>query len=87
MPLGEMQEIKMGAEVVPTKKQVSIKVGPDLIGRVINGLGEPIDTELGIRVKNNVAQWKDAPSPLKRQRIEEPLHFGVKAIDSLLFFI
>jgi flagellar protein export ATPase FliI len=84
MPLGEMQEIKMGAEVIPTKKQVSIKVGPDLIGRVINGLGEPIDSELGIRAKNDVAQWKDAPSPLKRQRIEEQLHFGVKAIDGML---
>ena len=79
-----MQEIKMGAEVIPTKKQVSIKVGPDLIGRVINGLGEPIDNELGIRVKNEIPQWKDAPSPLKRQRIDEQLHFGVKAIDGML---
>jgi flagellum-specific ATP synthase len=84
MPLGEMQEIKMGSEVIPTKKQVSIKVGPDLIGRVINGLGEPIDKDLGIRVKTNAAQWKDAPSPLKRKRINEKLHFGVKALDGML---
>ncbi len=84
MPLGEMQEIMMGSEVVPTKRQVSIKVGPDLLGRVINGLGEPIDNELGIRVKNDVPQWKEAPSPLKRKRISEKLHFGVKALDGML---
>lgn len=84
MPLGEMQEIRMGSEVVPTKRQVSIKVGPAMIGRVINGLGEPIDTELGIRVKDDVPQWKDAPSPLKRKRIDEKLHFGVKALDGML---
>lgn len=84
MPLGEMQEIKMGDEVIPSKKQVSIEIGPDLIGRVINGLGEPIDKEVGIRTKAEVSQWKDAPSPLKRKRIDEQLHFGVKALDGML---
>jgi flagellum-specific ATP synthase len=84
MPLGEMQEIKMGDKVIPSKKQVSIEIGPDLIGRVINGLGEPIDKEMGIRTKAEVCQWKDAPSPLKRKRIDEQLHFGVKALDGML---
>lgn len=84
MPLGEIQEIKMGAEVIPSKKQVSIKVGPELIGRVINGLGEAIDNDLDIRVKKEVSQWKEAPNPLKRQRINEKLHFGVKALDGML---
>ena len=84
MPLQEAQEIKMGAEVIPSKEQVSIKIGPELIGRVINGLGEPIDEGMQPRVKTTVSQWKDAPSPLKRKRIDQQLHFGIKAIDGML---
>ena len=85
MPLGEMQEIKMNAEVIPSKKQFSIKVGSDLIGRVINGFGETLDNNLTpVKAKDEVAQWKEAPSPLGRKRINEKLNFGVKALDGML---
>ena len=57
MPLGEMQEIKMGAEVIPTGKQVSITVGPNLKGRVIDAFGEPLDDGIKLRTHYEVGQW------------------------------
>jgi flagellum-specific ATP synthase len=84
MPLGEILDIKMGAEVVPSKKQVAIKIGPELQGRIINALGEPIDEGHKLRLRSELSQWNMAPNPLKRARISKPLHFGIKAIDGLL---
>lgn len=84
MPLGEIHEVKMGAEVIPSKSQVSIKVGDNLIGRVINAFGEPIDDGIELRVDTEVPQWQGCLNPLKKSRIDEPLHFGVKAWDSML---
>jgi len=84
MPLAEVFEIKMGAEVIPSQKQVSIKVGPELIGRIINALGEPIDEGQPLRAKNEVYQWQEKLNPLKKDRITEKLLFGVKAMDGLI---
>ena len=84
MPLGELAEIKMGAQVIPSKKQFSIKVGDDLIGRVVNAFGEPLDEGRKLHCKDEVGQWKEAPNPLQRSRIDKRLHFGVRAMDSLL---
>lgn len=84
MPLGEIHEIKMGAEVIPSKSQVSIKIGENLIGRVINAFGEPIDEGIDLRLDKEICQWSDSFSPLKKSRIDQPLHFGVKAWDSMV---
>jgi len=83
MPLGEIHEVKMGAEVIPSKSQVSIMVGDNLIGRVINAFGEPIDDGIELRLDTEVPQWQGTLNPLKKSRINEPLHFGVKAWDSM----
>ncbi len=84
MPLGEMQDVKMGAAVTPTRKQVSIKVGEQLVGRVINALGEPIDDSKEIRARDEVPQWTELINPLKKNRIDQKMHFGVKAMDALI---
>ena len=84
MPLGEIHKIKMGAEVIPSKKQVSIKAGPELIGRVINAFGETIDAKPAPRLHDELAQWGSKINPLKKERITERLNFGVKAIDGML---
>ena len=84
MPLAEVFEIKMGAEVIPSQKQVSIKVGPELIGRIINALGEPIDDGQPLRAKTEAYQWQEKLNPLKKDRISEKLLFGVKAMDGLI---
>ena len=84
MPLGDMSGIQPDCQVYPTGTVFRAPVGPDLQGRVLDGLGQPIDN-LGqlVEVKrmpiNNIA-----PHPLEREPIREPLVTGVRAIDGLL---
>lgn len=85
MPLGEVQELKMGAEVVPTGKQVSIKVGPRLKGRILDAFGEPLDEGIKLRAEHTTTQWPAKTlNPLKKSRIEEQMFFGVRALDGFL---
>lgn len=84
MPLGEVHKIKMGAEVIPSRRQVSIKVGPELIGRVINAFGEALDDKPQPRAREELAQWGEKINPLQKERIFDKLNFGVKAIDGML---
>ncbi len=84
MPLADVHEIKMGADVIPSKQQLSIKIGPELIGRIVNAFGETIDEGKTPRTIAEVPQWGAKINPLKKTRISEPLHFGVKAMDGLL---
>jgi flagellum-specific ATP synthase len=85
MPLGEIQELKMGAEVVPTGKQVFIKVGPRLKGRILDAFGEPLDEGIKLRAEYTATQWPAKTlNPLKKSRIEEQMFFGVRALDGFL---
>lgn len=84
MPLGELAGIGPASEVIPTGRPLTIKVGDGLLGRVLNGLGEPID---GKPLPEGMIDWsvdRDCPDPFKRQRIHRPLPLGVKCIDGLL---
>lgn len=85
-PLGEMTGIGPSSEVIPTRLPLHIKVGDKLLGRVLNGLGEPIDTETkGPLLVNEVYPViQSPPDPLKRQRISEPISVGVRVIDGCL---
>ncbi len=85
-PLGEMTGIGPSSEVIPTRTPLSIKVGPQLLGRVLNGLGEPIDTDVKgpLEVHETYPVWQSPPDPLKRKRITEPLSVGIRAIDGVL---
>lgn len=84
MPLGRMDGIAPGARVVATGERLQVAVGPELIGRVVDGLGRPIDGlgPLTTRVYRPVDS--DPPPPLSRPPITEPLGVGVRAIDGLL---
>src|ERR1700761_345319 len=86
MPLGALVDIGPQSEVVPTGKYLSVKVGDELLGRVLNGLGEPMDTESkgSITARETYAVYQEAPDPLHRNRINKPISVGVRAIDSLL---
>jgi FliI/YscN family ATPase len=85
MPLGEMLNIKKGAEVRPTSRQLEIGVGDELLGRVLNAFGEPIDVGLNFKPKHKCGQWaKENLNPLSRNRVEKQLHFGVRAFDGFL---
>jgi flagellum-specific ATP synthase len=83
MPLGEMTGIAPGNEVVSTGAGFSIVIGPHLIGRVVDGLGRPIDGKGPISGRH-YGVGNAPPQALMRQRIEQPLSTGVRAIDGLL---
>ncbi len=85
-PLGEMSGIGPSSEVIPTGLPLHIKVGQKLLGRVLNGLGEPIDTETHgpLDVHEIYPVIQSPPDPLKRQRISEPISVGIRVIDGAL---
>ena len=81
MPLGSPDGIKPGALVVNTGEPMKIGVGNQRIGRVLDGLGRPIDTLGEIRFSEYRSTQADAINPLKRKRITEPLALGIKSVD------
>jgi flagellum-specific ATP synthase len=81
MPLGDMQNVRSGAAVVATSRSVSIPVGMGMLGRVIDGLGNPIDGLGPIEVQAMQPLRSAPPNPLKRERISESFSTGVRAID------
>ncbi|MGE5484291.1 MAG: flagellar protein export ATPase FliI [Ignavibacteriales bacterium] len=84
MPLGEMSGIAPGSAVVSTGRPFAVPVGKDLLGRVLNGLGRPIDGRPCGEVEAMYAAHNAPPDPMARRRISSPLGVGVRAIDSLL---
>lgn len=84
MPLGEMEGIASGSMVVGSGKTLSVTVGNDLIGRVLDGLGNPIDGKGTIKSNKSYPVSNQPPNPLDRTVIDKPLSFGIKAIDGLL---
>lgn len=85
MPLGDLRGIYPGCKVTPTGKPFSVKVGEQLLGRVLNGLGEPMDG-LG-PLEGQLKEYpvdNNPPNPMTRRRISEILSTGVRVIDSLL---
>ena len=83
MPLGEMAGIAPGNEVIATGAGFTIVVGPALIGRIVDGLGRPMDGK-GPITGRRFSVGNAPPAALLRQRITEPLATGVRAIDGLL---
>lgn len=85
-PLGEMTGVGPSSEVIPTHLPLHIKVGPKLLGRVLNGLGEPLDVNVKgpLEVDQVWPVIAAPPDPLKRQRISEPISTGIRAIDGVL---
>ncbi|KXG43386.1 flagellar protein export ATPase FliI [Tepidibacillus decaturensis] len=84
MPLGELGSIGPGCDVINTGYPLKVKAGLPLLGRILNGLGEPLDQRplppgLGSYSTNQLP-----PNPLTRPRITEPISLGIRAIDALL---
>ncbi len=84
MPLGEMEGIGPGSKVVATGSSLEVKVGENLLGRVLDGLGSPIDDLPGLDLRKSYPVMNQPPNPLKRDKIVQPLPLGVKAIDGIL---
>ncbi len=84
MPLASPDGIRPGALVINTGGSMKIGVGNQLIGRVLNGLGQPIDTLGDIRFSEYRSTNAEAINPLKRKRISEPLPLGIKSVDGFM---
>jgi len=82
MPLGETHGIHPGSEVIALGRPLQVGVGEALKGRVIDGLGEPLDGLGPVLVERQVGLTLPPPHPLKRQRIRHSFHTGIKAIDT-----
>jgi F-type H+-transporting ATPase subunit alpha len=85
--LGDYLHIKVGDTVKPTGQILSIPVGRELVGRVVDPLGNPIDGKGPIFLKEKAVLYpieKRAPSVLPRESVNTPLHTGIKAIDSMI---
>jgi flagellum-specific ATP synthase len=83
MPLGDLEGISPGCKVIPRNESFNISVGPELLGNVINGLGEVISQEK-LSLSETCPIHNNPPHPLKRKNIDSILETGVKAIDALL---
>lgn len=84
MPLGEMRGLGLGSTILVRKNMASIAVGESQLGRVINGMGEPIDGKGDLFSTEEVPLYTEAGNPLDRPPIRESLSLGVRAIDSLV---
>ncbi len=84
MPLGPLSGLAPGAEVVGTGQTMSVSLGEDLLGRVIDGLGKPIDGKGVFKGEELYPVHNQPPDPMTRLRIKEPLSLGVRSIDSLI---
>lgn len=84
MPLGELHSIGPGCEVVGTGKPLTVQVGHELLGKVLNGLGEPLDGSLLPSRMAHYSTHNSPGNPLQRPRVLQPISVGIRVIDGLL---
>jgi F-type H+-transporting ATPase subunit alpha len=82
--LGEFKDIKEGDTVKRTGRIISVPVGEEMLGRVVNALGQPIDGKGPITTKQFLPIERIAPGVVDRQSVKEPLQTGLKAIDAMV---
>lgn len=81
---GDFEKIKEGDIVKATGKVLSVPVGEELLGRVVNALGEPIDGKGPIKIETFYPVEKIAPGVIEREPVKTPIHTGIKVIDSMI---
>lgn len=84
MPLADLEGIGPGSAIVNKTIQAKVAVGERLLGRVIDGLGEPIDGKGPLQFNEVYPLYNNPPGPLQRKRITQPLDLGVRALNGLL---
>jgi len=83
-PLGDLQGISPATEVIPTGTIHSVPVGDCLLGRVLNGLGTPIDGGAPLKPKGFYPVYADPPNPMTRKIIDKPISLGLRVMDGIL---
>jgi len=84
LPLEEMDGLQLGDRVIARKEDALLRVGPGLLGRVLDGFGRPIDEGPPLQTCAAYPLYAPAPCPMEREHILEPLVTGVRAIDGML---
>jgi FliI/YscN family ATPase len=86
MPVGELTNIGPQSEVIGTGDCLRVAVGEGLLGRVLNGVGEAMDTEMNgpLECAQQAPIYAAPPDPLRRRRVTQPVSIGIRAIDALL---
>ncbi|MBU0572982.1 MAG: flagellar protein export ATPase FliI [Candidatus Margulisbacteria bacterium] len=84
MPLGSTTGISPGSRVVAAGKPLMVNIGPNILGRVLGGLGEPIDGKGPVLAQEERPLDADPPDPVKRPRVTEVLRCGIRALDGML---
>jgi flagellum-specific ATP synthase len=84
LPIGDATDVLPGSTVRAAGKRLGIRCGDFLLGRVVNALGEPIDSGPPLPPAAEVPLERESPAPLERQVVSRPLGTGVRAIDGLL---
>ncbi len=83
-PLGNCQGVSPATEVIPTGEILSVPVGEELLGRVVDGLGQPLDGGPPLKTKQHYPVFAEAPNPMTRKIISRPLSLGLRALDGML---
>ncbi|MDL2290710.1 type III secretion system ATPase SctN [Desulfovibrio sp. OttesenSCG-928-F20] len=83
-PLGDLQGISSSTEVIPSGSVHMVPVGPDLLGRVLDGLGKPIDGGPPLKPVAEYPVYADPPGPMTRRIIDRALPLGLRVLDGLL---
>jgi flagellum-specific ATP synthase len=84
MPLGDLHGLRAGDPVQATGGALTVPVGSALLGRVLDGLGEPIDDGPGLAGLERASLAAEPPHPLRRPTVDQPLHLGVRVLDTLV---
>jgi len=84
MPYGDLSGVHNGTVLEVLGTVFHVPVGSGLLGRIVNGLGQPIDGGPAIEPEGQIQVWRESPAPLERARITEPLELGVRSIDGLI---
>ncbi|MER3522568.1 MAG: flagellar protein export ATPase FliI [Ignavibacteria bacterium] len=83
MVLGDAGRVSPGSEIVATGQALSVRVGDKLLGRVLDGLGHPIDGKGPVEAMERRSIYAPPPNPLERKRITKPIATGIRSIDTL----
>lgn len=84
MPMGALRGVCRGDRVVCTSTEQTLSVSPDMLGRVLNGLGRPIDGGAPLGAGEHISVWPSPIPAMRRKRITHPMGTGVRVIDTML---
>ncbi len=84
MPLGDIRGVGIGSRILSKKRNADTLAGEGLLGRVIDGLGNPMDGKGPLNCTESVPIYRETVNPMRKKRITEPLDLGVRSINGLL---